>query len=70
MELNIEKMKQGNISSLFPNLGKEVICNGCICVIIGVYPQQVKLQVKDALNSNYKIGITFWNDSFLIDKLY
>ena len=68
MELNIEKMKQGNISSLFPNLGKEVISNGCICKIIAVNNSQIQMMVIEPFNSNYKIGITFWNDSFLILK--
>jgi hypothetical protein len=65
MELNIEKIKQGNISSLFPNLGKEVICNGCICEIIAVNNNQIQMRVIEPFKSGYKIGITFWNDSFL-----
>jgi len=66
MELNIEKMEQGNIPSLFPNLGKEVVCNGCICIIIGIKKQEVQMEVIQPFKSGYKVGATFWNSSFLI----
>jgi len=60
------KMEQGNIKSLFPNLGMEVVSNGCICQIIQVSSQQIKVEITEALNPMYKVGNQIWVDSFLI----
>ena len=66
MELNIKEWKQGNIKSLFPNLGMKVISNGCICEIIQISEQQIKVIIIEAINPMYKIGNQIWVDSFLI----
>jgi len=65
MELT-QEMEQGNIKSLFPNLGMEVIANGCVCKIIQISPQQVKVEIAEAINTMYKVGNQIWVDSFLI----
>jgi len=65
MELNRE-MEQGNIKALFPNLGMEVITNGCVCKIIQVSSQQIKVEITEAINPMYKVGNQIWVDSFLI----
>lgn len=65
MELT-KKMEQGNIKALFPNLGMEVIYNGCICQIIQVSYQQIKVEITEAINPMYKVGNQIWVDSFLI----
>ena len=64
----IEKLEQGNIKALFPNLGMEVIANGCVCEIIAISSQQVKVEIKEAFNSMYKVGNHIWVSSFLIEK--
>lgn len=60
------KMEQGNIKALFPNLGMEVISNGCICQIIQISSQQIKVEITEAINPMYKVGNQIWVDSFLI----
>jgi len=62
----IEKLEQGNIKALFPNLGMEVISNGCICQIIQISSQQIKVEITEARNPMYKVGNQIWVDSFLI----
>jgi len=62
----IEKLEQGSIKALFQNLGMEVISNGCVCKIIQVSPQQIKVEITDAINPSYKVGNQIWVDSFLI----
>ena len=64
--IDIAKTEQGNIKTLFPNLGMQVVANGCICEIICVSNQQIKVIVIEAYNSAYKIGSYFWIDTFLI----
>ena len=44
----------------------EVISNGCVCKIIQVSPQQIKVEITDAINPSYKVGNQIWVDSFLI----
>ena len=65
MELTNE-MEQGNIKALFPNLEMDVIANGCICKIIQVSSQQIKVEIIEAINPMYKIGNQIWVDSFLV----
>lgn len=60
------KIEQGNIKALFPNLGMEVVSNGCICQIIQVSSQQIKVEIIKAINPMYKVGNQIWVDSFLI----
>lgn len=60
------KMEQGNIKALFPNLGMEVISNGCVCQIVQISSQQIKVEITEALNPMYKVGNKIWVDSFLI----
>jgi hypothetical protein len=60
------KMEQGNIKDLFPNLGMEVITNGCVCQIIQISYQQIKVEITEAINPMYKVGNQIWVDSFLI----
>lgn len=60
------KMEQGNIKALFPNLGMEVVSNGCICKIIQVSSQQIKVEIIEAINQMYQVGNQIWVDSFLI----
>ena len=60
------KMERGDIKTLFPNLGMEVISNGCICQIIQISSQQIKVEITKALNPIYKVGNQIWVDSFLI----
>ena len=60
------KMEQGNIKALFPNLGMEVITNGCVCQIIQISSQQIKVEITEAINPMYKVGNQIWVDSFLI----
>jgi hypothetical protein len=62
----IEKLEQGNIKALFPNLGMEVISNGCVCQIIQISSQQIKVEITEAINPMYKVGNQIWVDSFLI----
>ena len=62
----IAKMEQGNIKALFPNLGMKVISNGCVCRIIQVSSQQIKVEITEAINPMYKVGNQIWIDSFLI----
>lgn len=62
----IEKLEQGNIKALFPNLGMEIISNGCICKIIQISSQQIKVEITEAINPMYKVGNQIWVDSFLI----
>jgi len=64
----IEKLEQGNIKALFPNLGMEVVANGCVCKIITISSQQVKVEITKAINPMYKVGSQIWVDSFLIEK--
>jgi hypothetical protein len=63
-----KEMEQGNIKALFPNLGIKVIANGCLCEIIQVSSQQIKVEIIDAINVMYKNGNQIWVDSFLIEK--
>ena len=65
MDVTVE-MEQGNIKALFPNLGMEVVSNGCICQIIQVSSQQIKVEIIEAINPMYKGGNQIWVDSFLI----
>jgi hypothetical protein len=67
MELT-QEMEQGNIKALFPNLGMEVVTNGCVCKIIQVSSQQIKVEITEAINPMYKVGNQIWVDSFLIQK--
>ena len=60
------QMEQGNIKALFPNLGMKVISNGCICQIIQVSFDQIKVEIIEAINPMYKVGNQIWVDSFLI----
>lgn len=60
------KLERGNIKALFPNLGMEVVANGCICTIIQVSSQQIKVEIEQAINPSYKVGSQVWVDSFLI----
>jgi hypothetical protein len=62
------KMEQGNIKALFPNLGMEVIVNGCVCQIIQISSQQIKVEITEAINPMYKVGNQIWVDSFLISS--
>lgn len=62
------KLEQGEIKSLFPNLGMQVISNGCICEIIGVNNQSLQLRVIEGFKSSYPSGVTFWQSGFLIEK--
>ena len=66
---NDNELEQGCIKTLFPNLGMQVISNGCICEIIGVNNQSLQLRVVDGFKSSYPIGATFWQSSFLIEKI-
>ena len=63
------KMEQGNIKALFPNLGMEVVSNGCVCKIIQISCQQIKVEITKAINPMYKVGNQIWVDSFLIEKV-
>lgn len=65
----IEKLEQGNIKALFPNLGMEVIANGCICEVIQISSQSLKVEITKAINPMYQVGSQIWVDSFLIEKL-
>lgn len=65
----IEKLEQGNIKALFPNLGMEVIANGCVCEIIQISSQSLKVEITKAINPMYKVGSQIWVDSFLIEKI-
>mgnify|MGYP000973273611 CR=1 FL=1 len=67
MGIDLENLKQGSISSLFPNLHIQVIANGVLCEIISASDQQVYCRVIDPFkNVTYPIGAQFYVSSFLI----
>ena len=68
MTTEINKLEQGNIKALFPNIGMQVISNGCVCEIIGASEQILHLRVVDGFKSSYPKGATFYQSSFLIEK--
>ena len=70
MTTDTNKLEQGDIRTLFPNLGMKIIANGCVCGIIGVYPQQLKVIILETFEgSMYKVNSQIWVDSFLIEKI-
>lgn len=64
--MDLNKLEQGNIKTLFPNLGMKVISNGCVCEILQVSCQQIKVEIIEAINPMYKVGNQIWVDSFLV----
>ena len=69
MEINTEKVKQGDILSLFPNLGMEIIHHGCRCGIIGVTPYELNVIILEVpKGSMYQVNNKIWIDSFLIEQ--
>lgn len=65
----IEKLEQGNIKALFPNLGMTVYSKGCKCELIAVTVNgTATMRVIENYNKMYKIGATITDASFLIEK--
>lgn len=58
------KMEQGNIKALFPNLGKTVWKDGQDCEIIGCNGNELQLRVLTE-GGFRKVGCIFWADCFL-----
>lgn len=60
-------MEQGNIKTLFPNLGKTVWKDGQYCEIIGCNNSEI--QLRTLTEGGYKkVGVVFWTDCFLINS--
>lgn len=70
--INVSKLKQGEIKSLFPNLGMVVFANGCLCELITVSTSgSHRVRVIDGFKSGIRNGTIMNVTSFLIsDKLF